>query len=176
MALGAQKGWLNWFIPWMNVQFLLRTNVNYQTWFNFKATTGWKVDTLSYFGSVFISVFMLPVCVFMWWQLGWFIPGITWLVVAWDAGIEGREVTMGLSWGVGCEKIMSNFWDENWDISVRSSWCILSNFPFFEFSYFSIMLVLFDKLSPLSMNSSWRSHSLISDLVFPTYSFCNKIW
>ena len=38
---------------------------------------------------------------------------------------------------------MNNVWFESWDISVRSSWCVLSNFTLFMFSYFTITVRLF---------------------------------
>ena len=41
----------------------------------------------------------------------------------------------------GCEKIMSNVSVESWDISLRSSWCVLYNFTAFIFSYFLLCLL-----------------------------------
>ena len=105
-AHGAQKGLLNWDVPWMNVKFLLRTKLNYQIFIlilSFEKEKN-RLESrdfiLANFVSVFILVFMLPLCS----SCGDHLVGLFWRSTDWLLhGMWEQMEPRGFRWDVGSE-------------------------------------------------------------------------
>ena len=120
---------LNWDVPWMNVQFLLRTKLNYQIFIltlsfgngKNKLESGYFI--LSNFVSAFLSwcLCSLALCNSCGDHLVTLVYSRGWLTGC-CMGCGNRGSTeWGLRWDAGSEKIISNVWVESWGISLLTT-------------------------------------------------------